>query len=260
MEHRILSDVTVTKSVLAIFVPPGAGERNHPNRPSHGLAFIESGSSVYLFKGNKRIVQQPGEILYFPKGSSYVVEKFSEGGTYAVNFDIDEPISAEPFLCRFRDPREIKRLFAAAVRQYEGRADSDYFIRGTVYQLLYAIRTEQRESMSKSASGILFPAMEYLRDHGAQEVYIPDLARMCGISETYFRRVFRKTYGVAPVVYLNRLRYERALRLLRSGEYTVHTVADLTGFPDDSSFSRFFKKMSGSAPSLVLSSSDEIHP
>lgn len=256
MEHRILNGITVTRSVLAIYVAPGAGEKHHPNRPSHGLAFVRKGTAVYLFEGKNRVIQREGELIYFPKGSNYVVEKSADAGIYAVNFDIAEPICAEPFVCRFRDPQAILRLFEAAVRQYDRRRDSDYFVRGTVYQLLYAIRTEQDAYLSKSTAGILTPAVDALRGSVADPLSVPELARMCRISETYFRRLFRKTFGTSPVAYRNRLRFEHALRLLRSGEYTVHAVAELTGFPDDSSFSRFFKKMSGKSPSGEIGAGD----
>ena len=75
------------------------------------------------------------------------------------------------------------------------------------------------------------------------------------MSESYFRRIFLKNYGISPIKYINNLKIERAKELLTSGLYTVSDVAELSGFHDESYFSREFKKHSGKTPKEYVKAS-----
>ena len=68
------------------------------------------------------------------------------------------------------------------------------------------------------------------------------------MSETYFRRIFSKNFGISPIRFINNLKIDRARELLASGLYTISNVAELSGFHDESYFSREFKKHSGKTP------------
>ena len=85
---------------------------------------------------------------------------------------------------------------------------------------------------------------EYTNDN----IEISYLSELCNMSESYFRRIFLKNYGISPIKYINNLKIERARELLTSGLYTVSDVAELSGFHDESYFSREFKKHSGKTP------------
>ncbi|MBQ8232699.1 MAG: helix-turn-helix domain-containing protein [Lachnospiraceae bacterium] len=58
--------------------------------------------------------------------------------------------------------------------------------------------------------------------------------------------------------YINNLKISRAKELLSSGMYTVTQAAEMSGYTDVSHFSREFKKATGAAPSMMMSSQPEI--
>lgn len=118
---------------------------------------------------------------------------------------------------------------------------------------------------------LLAPAAEYIHEHYAEKrLYGARLAALCGVSETYFRRLFFEVYGVTPVAYINALRVQRAKDLLsergaqrekakrQSGAKigqrksreacTIGEIAELCGFPDVFYFTRLFKKVTGVPP------------
>ncbi len=92
------------------------------------------------------------------------------------------------------------------------------------------------------------PAIAYFSRHYAETASIPAAARLCHMSVTNFRRIFKCATGTSPLDYLNNLRISMARAELRSGKYRISEVAVRCGFPSLSSFNRQFRKQLGSTP------------
>lgn len=248
--NPILDKITVNKIVLAMYVAPFTGAHTHRNRASHGLAFISDGEAEYIFDKSRTFKMTAGSVIYLPKYSNYEVVKKNEQGVYAINFDTAEDIKAEPFVHKFAHPDEIKTLYRRAIKSYLSRdANADFFLKSAVYSLLSTVIWENENAVTGSLKDVVAPAVRFIKvNYTAKQQSIPYLANLCSISETYFRRIFRSVYGISPQKYIMNLKFAYADELLRSGSYSVREVAELAGFPDQSSFSRFFKKMSGVPP------------
>ena len=93
------------------------------------------------------------------------------------------------------------------------------------------------------ADGIMYIENNYLEDTSVGE-----LAAMCHVSESGFRKLFKEYSDHSPVQYRNILRIQKAQELLRSGEYTVSTAAEAVGITDVYYFSKMFKKVTGKTP------------
>jgi AraC-like DNA-binding protein len=83
----------------------------------------------------------------------------------------------------------------------------------------------------------------------AEPLDIAALARIAYVSEAYFIRSFRATFGETPHRYLQRRRVERAMFLLRSTERSVTAICLETGFTSLGTFSRTFAEIVGEPPS-----------
>jgi AraC family transcriptional regulator len=94
--------------------------------------------------------------------------------------------------------------------------------------------------------------LEYLREHLAERVTVSGLARKLSLSRAHFTRRFHVTFGTPPRRYLLRMRVDRALELLRSGDYRVSEAALAVGFCDQSHLDRHCRKFYGRAPSVML--------
>ncbi|MBY0572200.1 MAG: AraC family transcriptional regulator [Undibacterium sp.] len=75
-----------------------------------------------------------------------------------------------------------------------------------------------------------------------------ELAAMCGMSEAYFSREFRRAVGQPPHQYMMKKRIESASQLLLSGEHRVVDIAHEFGFNDASHFTRSFCAQFGMTP------------
>lgn len=81
----------------------------------------------------------------------------------------------------------------------------------------------------------------YAEERLASGVTVGDLARVAGLSRTQFSRTFRLTQGVTPRSFLQRLRLDRAQRLLASTDDCAD-VAKRCGYASYAAFARAFHR------------------
>lgn len=97
-------------------------------------------------------------------------------------------------------------------------------------------------------SMIISKAVDYISKVPERPVKIEELARMCHISETHFRRVFGECMQMTPVEYINRVRVRRACDALERTNYSIGDIAAGTGFGTVSTFNRNFRQIMGVSP------------
>ncbi len=78
-----------------------------------------------------------------------------------------------------------------------------------------------------------------------------DAVRFMGMSDAYFSRYFKAMAGTTFSQYLNYVRTENAVRLLREGGMTMTEIADACGFATIRNFNRIFRALTGTAPSRL---------
>lgn len=96
--------------------------------------------------------------------------------------------------------------------------------------------------------GYVTQALQYIDAHYQEELSIHDIAEHIGVSNDYFSRQFKQVTGIAPVEYLRRYRFARAMELLAGG-MSVTDVSHQVGFRNLCHFSREFKNQLGVTPS-----------
>lgn len=79
---------------------------------------------------------------------------------------------------------------------------------------------------------------------------VTDLACAAGLSPDYFSRLFRRTYGLPPREWLVRERIRYACIHLTETNLNITQIADLMGYHDIYHFSRQFRNIIGTSPSL----------
>lgn len=88
----------------------------------------------------------------------------------------------------------------------------------------------------------------YIEKNYTQRIYLKDLADIAFLSTNHFCRVFKKLTGKSAIDYINQLRIEKAVTLLKQGQNSIKEIAFITGFDDTNYFSRIFKKYKQIAP------------
>jgi AraC-like DNA-binding protein len=90
-------------------------------------------------------------------------------------------------------------------------------------------------------------ARDYLDAHALEELGLPELARVAGLSRSHLIRAFRQETGLTPHAYQLDRRFRAASRLLEQGE-APGAVAAACGFFDQSHLNRVFKARMGVTP------------
>lgn len=79
-------------------------------------------------------------------------------------------------------------------------------------------------------------------------VTIGELAALCGVSASHFRRVFKATTGETISGYIDRLRMDRARTMLTDKTIPLKQIAFRLGFANPSAFSNAFRRAAGMTP------------
>lgn len=213
-----------------------------------------SGQREYTAGSGNRFFLNPGDILYVPQHATY---RFRITDTQdapldhaiAVNFKMTD--AAGEVVCFGAEPHIVlHQALSAYLLRFQRIAAIDnstkrntMLFRSAVYALCHDIFSELHASSTTAESwSIILPAIKAIESAPAEDVPIPELARQCGVSETYFRQLFKQyTGGESAVRYRNRLRIEQAIRMLRTEQVTVEYAARAAGFRDMSHFYRLYK-------------------
>ncbi len=191
------------------------------------------------------VMVSPGDVLYIPRTARY--SQNTEGETilaiHFVNYSFDKNSKIEKLTV---DDRQYMESLLCEMYDIwkEQSIGCRYRCISLLYSLLYYLNTQ-----AKMSGGAAFKSQRLLaavkRIHAGyrtETVNVTELASLCAMSETYFRRLFKESYKVSPAQYIINLRLEYASQLLRSRLYSVAEVSERSGFNDCKYFCRLFKK------------------
>ena len=93
-------------------------------------------------------------------------------------------------------------------------------------------------------------AQSLMENNYNKNLNIDFIARESGLSLRHFRRRFKKATGASPNEYFQKLKIEKAKKILEETEEPVSQITLQVGYEETSSFYRMFKKNTGVSPKL----------
>jgi AraC family transcriptional regulator len=154
----------------------------------------------------------------------------------------------------FRDPRvacQIVRLWHAVAEDAPAsRLLADQVMREVLLAL--ARRTDGRTAIRHARERLSTPAVRRLRDFVesrlADDVDVPMLASVAGLSPAHFARAFAATVGMTPFDYVMTRRLARGRELLERTGRSATAIALDVGFKTPSHFAARFRREFGFTP------------
>jgi YesN/AraC family two-component response regulator len=89
---------------------------------------------------------------------------------------------------------------------------------------------------------------DYIKKNYMNKITLNDISNQVNLSVSYLSRVFNEEMGSSLSTYINRIRIDNAKMFLLNDDISLTDVAYLSGFDDQSYFSKIFKKVTGVTP------------
>ena len=234
------------------YVDSGLGRISNFNRENHLLLFsVNKEPMLYQLDDGRILEMKYNDILYLPKGSSYVCKTLPTGLFYMIEFQIKNPEEYNAFVFSPKDTSKFLSAFSSAARlQRRKNPGFQMQIMSMLYDIIATMQIEYNQKyITTDTKAMIAPAVDYIHSNYTKEQFnIGELAEMCSISEDYFRKLFKSTYSISPRKYINQLKTAYAAELIQSGMHTITDACFLSGFENASYFSREFKKKYGVSP------------
>lgn len=132
----------------------------------------------------------------------------------------------------------------------------DLIIHSELYELLVTLlRLWQQAGFVIDSSAYaeddrfdIYNITEYIDAHMSENIHIPDIAKMCGMSYSYFAKKFLSIYGRTCKKYIEEMRIYKAEELLSFTDFDLTYIALETGFSDCSHLIKSFSAYRGLTP------------
>ena len=247
----------ITEIISAIFVDAD----KHPEKnsvfcdntplPRYEMIYKISGEN-YTYFNEKVLLTTPGCVYFLPKCEKavYYVKRVSAGECIDIFFDTDIPLFSEAFMINVSDNKKIHPLFERFLNTWVAKKEGYYY---KCMRIFYEILSELQKSTSnylpQNKYALIEKGVDYIHLHFCDcEISYTEIAKLCGISYSYFKRLFTARFGVPPVQYVTAMKNERAKELLVTERYSVSEISEMCGFKNVYYFSRVFKKQNGISP------------
>ena len=155
---------------------------------------------------------------------------------------------------RFSKPFvEDRRLAQRLLRLHRklGTRAGTLQIESSIYEILERLAGKQASSAMKYGGNSerikVHKVKEYLNTYYGRDIKLNELAAVAQFSPYHLLRTFRNSVGLTPHAYLIQIRIEQGKRLLRTGT-SISDASAITGFTDQSHFTRHFKRILGVTP------------
>lgn len=245
-------DITYPENFEYYYWGPGVRDVYIIHYIRSGCGYFECDGKKYKLHKGQSFLIKPGQLI-----SYYPDEK--DPWEYAwVNFSGIEAKKLLSYCALSENPvgleehTEFDLLFKQYAQQFCSNSAADICRNIGYFRIILASYIEYYPAIGyKTADELLIArAAEFIENNYRRpELNIDKIAEFVGINRVTLHRKFTEELGISPGNYLIKLRLQKACTLLKSGNYSVKSIAYSTGFSDQLYFSKAFKKQIGLTPS-----------
>ena len=129
---------------------------------------------------------------------------------------------------------------------------SEIFAKGLLLELIAELARSYNLSINQSLYGTHYQDLEkitkYIYDNVDRDLSLDDLSNYSNISKFYLSRLFKQAMGISPYKYITQVKFKKTKELLQFTNLSMNDIALRMSFPDQQTFSRWFKKIDGNPP------------
>lgn len=219
-------------------------------RPYHALVFRLSGCASFMH-GDLHLDTCEGDVFYMPAEYNYKAEYHEQNEILFIHFESDVDSEMENYQLNNRHVVSVlfNKLYELWTKKEEG-----YYYRalGAVCEILENISIQHTTDLNSETIKMFDKAVEYMEKNYCDcELTVEKIVSVSCMSNTYFRKLFIRRFGMTPAKYIRSKRLMHAEKLLSMGKYSIREVAEMSGFFDVKYFCRVVKQEYGVAPSKL---------
>lgn len=217
-------------------------------RSFHALSYRIIGDAVLNDSHGKNVVET-GDLLFVPANLDYTTRN-NEENMIVIHFLCDGKVFDRIIKFTPKTPLYFEKKFKKLLQVWTKKNFGyEYECLGIIYSILAMIEKDSADFTIFDKHKKLSEVVEYIGENFSNPTLsVGELASMCQMSETFFRKVFKENMGISPLKYINNLRLRSAVELLSSDYYSISEISEKTGFNSVYYFSTFIKKETGFSP------------
>lgn len=104
----------------------------------------------------------------------------------------------------------------------------------------------------------IYKVTAYIKNNYMNKISLDEIADYVYLSKSYLSKIFNSEMGMTISNYMNKIRIEKSKILLCDNSLSIADVANLTGFEDQSYFTKIFKNITGISPGQYKNKGDKI--
>lgn len=200
---------------------------------------LQKGQCIYL-RGQSvhSILSAPDATLYVSLFSDALIRRITD------NYCLINPV----FTDELHVLDTLERIRSACFKKDRFYDEiSNALMQGLIAEL-FSVRDIQKAAVSTSPVTERYKKLLYDIDENTESYSFTRAVDFMNMSEAYFSRFFKRVSGMTFSMYLNHIRVNKALDLLRDRNMTMTEIAMHCGFDTIRNFNRVFKQITGYAP------------
>jgi AraC family transcriptional regulator len=241
-------------------------EVNHPKRfdiPAHSHKL---GAFTLLLDGNysetyqgKKFSYQPMTVWWHPPNTFHKDEVGNKGGRFFIievqtkNLENLNQIAKTPQMF-YEKKSHLANLACRFYHEFKNWQICSEMIAVSLTLEMLAHSVRKSNKIETLPPAWLSRVVDKLNDEFAENMTADELAAEAGVHPIHLAAVFRKFHQQTIGEYVQNLRIQRALELLANQEIPLCEIALMTGFSDQSHFTRIFKRIMGTTPGVFRNS------
>ena len=244
------------------------------------LVYFKQGYGTHIINGQEYPVQS-GDLFLLNAGVNHQYFVNNKNGNIQVkncifHVDrIDERIQPQNFICdcfrlllgkEFEEPntqfiqikgdynKDFFNLFLLIENELKKKNEYyleiiDYALRSVLFKIF---RDHSRQNTKRQLSfanvAILEEAIEYIHTHYNEQITLAALASRYNLSPNYLNFIFKQHTSQTLKKYIQKLRCEKACKLLEQDDMSIEALAEQVGYSDTKQFFYLFKRNVGTTP------------
>ena len=255
MIENILSDLIINRITGINTMYSEKNESNRrKSRPQWSITFKYEGETEYLCNG-KKIVSNIYNPVILPKGVNYEWRCTKPGHFCAIEFECDHKYEdILPF--NISSPEKLMKIYKKLEYIQINKATSYKLdlMKYTYEAISFLLNCSTKNYIPSKKHDKLKPAIDYISSNYMHNIKNDDLAKICSLSTSHFRNLFKEITDSSPVSYIHTIRINKAKEMLKGDYKNISYIALSLGYSSIYEFSKTFKKHVGVSPTQYTKS------